>query len=583
LLFAPLPTTLTDEQKQDEMRTRRGALAQAFLPYLQQQLSRQLIVQTFSAGAATDPALIEALLTDAGLLKEPGHPGAPLLDAFAALGHSGVTAAFFPTTDATGTATETRTTADVATAGKPAGSNSARFEGYLEVAAPGAYRFVAKLDRQNATAELRFAHRPDPLLRDTAAADDAEISDFIELDHGTPYRFTFEAGSLGTGDVRLLVQGEGLPKDSLSRLTLYPWAAVERAAQAQVLFAKALQIIAALGLNEREVRYLLAHPADFDNLDLSALPTRAENDSPAAVQALFDQFRRLAGYARLKRDLAVEGDDLILIFENAHRTYPAGANAAAAESEVLTAVVARTADLTRRDAATVSATAAQLGYRGISTATAGGLSVQAAGFTDELGLRRLWQLLQVVQTLGVPVESLAHWAHPQPDAGIAADLRDTVKARYEPETWQRIAQPIFDTLRQHQRDALVAYLMQRDGYERLEQLYEYFLVDPGMEPVVQTSRIQLAIASVQLFIQRCLLNLELEVHPSLINSDHWRWMKRYRVWEANRKIFLFPENWLEPEFRDDKTNRQCCIWSVPGMLKRRPWSGVRSPRPARRT
>ena len=31
-------------------------------------------------------------------------------------------------------------------------------------------------------------------------------------------------------------------------------------------------------------------------------------------------------------------------------------------------------------------------------------------------------------------------------------------------------------------------------------------------------------------------------------------MKNYRVWEANRKIFLFPENWLEPEFRDDKTH-----------------------------
>jgi hypothetical protein len=75
-----------------------------------------------------------------------------------------------------------------------------------------------------------------------------------------------------------------------------------------------------------------------------------------------------------------------------------------------------------------------------------------------------------------------------------------------------------------------------------------------MEPVVQTSRIRLAIASVQLFIQRCLLNLELKVHPSLINARHWEWMKRYRVWEANRKIFLFPENWLEPEFRDDKTH-----------------------------
>ena len=30
-------------------------------------------------------------------------------------------------------------------------------------------------------------------------------------------------------------------------------------------------------------------------------------------------------------------------------------------------------------------------------------------------------------------------------------------------------------------------------------------------------------------------------------------MKRYRVWEANRKVFLFPENWLEPELRDDKS------------------------------
>ena len=31
------------------------------------------------------------------------------------------------------------------------------------------------------------------------------------------------------------------------------------------------------------------------------------------------------------------------------------------------------------------------------------------------------------------------------------------------------------------------------------------------------------------------------------------WMKRYRVWEANRKVFLYPENWLEPELRDEKS------------------------------
>jgi hypothetical protein len=32
-------------------------------------------------------------------------------------------------------------------------------------------------------------------------------------------------------------------------------------------------------------------------------------------------------------------------------------------------------------------------------------------------------------------------------------------------------------------------------------------------------------------------------------EGEWDWHKRYRVWEANRKIFLYPENWIEPELR----------------------------------
>jgi SpoVK/Ycf46/Vps4 family AAA+-type ATPase len=29
----------------------------------------------------------------------------------------------------------------------------------------------------------------------------------------------------------------------------------------------------------------------------------------------------------------------------------------------------------------------------------------------------------------------------------------------------------------------------------------------------------------------------------------WRWRENYRVWDANRKIFIYPENWVEPELR----------------------------------
>ena len=84
-------------------------------------------------------------------------------------------------------------------------------------------------------------------------------------------------------------------------------------------------------------------------------------------------------------------------------------------------------------------------------------------------------------------------------------------------------------------------------------LYAHFLIDVEMEPCMLTSRIVLATNSVQLFVQRCLLNLEPEVELTPGDAKEWAWMKNYRVWEANRKIFLYPENWIEPELRDDKT------------------------------
>ena len=84
-------------------------------------------------------------------------------------------------------------------------------------------------------------------------------------------------------------------------------------------------------------------------------------------------------------------------------------------------------------------------------------------------------------------------------------------------------------------------------------LYSHFLVDVEMDSCMLTSRLVLATNSVQLFVQRCLLNLEPEVELSPEDAKEWEWMKNYRVWEANRKIFLYPENWIEPELRDDKT------------------------------
>lgn len=548
LLFAPEPVGLDETQRQTRLRQQRTRLAQAFLPFLQKRLIRQFIIQTITAQTGADLALVESLLTDDRLLNVlvPAGTRQPLLAAFTATGQRGLTASFFASADGSGTSLAISTFADSATGLKdpqgndlkPNGVNSARFEGYMEVATPGAYRFYVTFEKKDAEAELRFehlAHLPDPFLKGVAANDGAEIGDapdkYVELKPGLLYRFSFDVKKLDGGDARLLVQAEALPKGPLTQLMLYPEAVIRRAQHALVLLQKVLQIIRSLNFGEREMRYLLTHASDFGNLDLSKLPTRTDDDTPAAAEALFGQFLRLAGYARLKRDLAGGTDDLIGIFETS-------------DIEQVYALIAK---LMRRDEATVQATAKTLSA--------------SPSFTNELAMQRLWDALQVIERFGVPVTAIVNWtrvvstaATPDQRFAIARDLKEAIKARFETETWQRVGQPIFDKLRQRQRDALVAHVMDQHGFASMEQLYEYFLIDPGMEPVVQTSRIRLAISSVQLFIQRCLLNLEPQVHPSVITAKQWEWMKRYRVWEANRKIFLFPENWLEPEFRDDKTH-----------------------------
>lgn len=574
------------ETDQDRLRSQQAKLANAFLPFLQDRLIRQLIIQTMTAYTAADPVLVESLITDKQVLACP----TTLLDALAATSERGVTATFFETTGDADVPLATATVTDVDTGVKdkdgktmsPATANGARFEGYLEVPEPGTYRFYVALDKKDAEATLRFDHLPNPVFLNGTASDDNGVphdepqeyvlgngaNEYLELKPGIAYRFTLDVHKLNGGEARLLVRGETLPKGSLAQLTLYPLAAMEGAERALVLLTKSLQLLQSLGLSEREIRYLSTHAADFGDFQLGKLAWRdarqmlesiaannratdsnlteeaalekARSDNPGlAIEAdqatpLFEGFLRLAGYASLKRDLAGGTDDLIGIFE-------------ANGTKKIDNVYPLIAKLTRRDESIVRAVANALYTTPV--------------FASEEPMKRLWEALQVAERFGVPVSSILEWTGIVGSAAtvkqrfeIARDLREAIKARFTPETWQRVAQPIFDKLRQYQRDALVSHVMHEQSFASINQLYEYFLIDPGMEPVVQTSRIRLAIASLQLFIQRCLLNLEKQVPPSVIDAGQWEWMKRYRVWEADRKIFLFPENWLEPEFRDDKTH-----------------------------
>ncbi len=139
-------------------------------------------------------------------------------------------------------------------------------------------------------------------------------------------------------------------------------------------------------------------------------------------------------------------------------------------------------------------------------------------------------------------------------------MQSTLQTQYDEASWLKFSQSINDKMRVSQRDALVSYILsslqqvQESAHiDTADKLFEYFLIDVQMDACMKTSRIKQAISSVQLFIDRCLYNMEKGVLPESINAKQWEWMKRYRVWEANRKVFLHPENWLDPSLRTTKS------------------------------
>ena len=148
----------------------------------------------------------------------------------------------------------------------------------------------------------------------------------------------------------------------------------------------------------------------------------------------------------------------------------------------------------------------------------------------------------VSQRVGVNPTTLFDWAKTAATLAQASDIRGAAQAKYGSKAWIGIATPLRNRLRERQRDALADYLVPRlNGVQDREDLLTRFLMDPEVSPCGRTSRLLFATSAVQLFVQRALMGLEADITLSDLDSQEWAWMKRYRVWEANRKIFLFPE------------------------------------------
>lgn len=200
--------------------------------------------------------------------------------------------------------------------------------------------------------------------------------------------------------------------------------------------------------------------------------------------------------------------------------------------------------------------------------------------TDKL--LKLEQNVSIAQQLGIWTDSVLNALKDNKyDTALVYEpvLHSAFRSRYKSnEDYEKAWKPIEEKINELRRDVLCSYLLaldQQNNFSDTGDLYAYFLVDVEMSGCAEVSRILAANLTLQTYVHRVLMGLEITKEPKNKLTDppqvlaflgnpgvdndeknmraQWEWRKNYRIWEANRKVFLYPENWIEPELRDDKS------------------------------
>jgi hypothetical protein len=323
---------------------------------------------------------------------------------------------------------------------------------------------------------------------------------------------------------------------------LLPNTASDTVTKVFVKLAKAAVVINGVPLTYDEVEYFKLRKSDFSNFDLD--------------KTTLDGWERMLDYEALKTSLPSSAKSLLDVFKWASTsspTSPPTAKDIAAQISDLTAGVWPAADVET-----------------IIGASCFGLN-DVKYYLNEIALIKLQTAFVAVRKIAVDIPMLFKWADPLakfwPTHAVAEDMRNRIRSRYTLDDWEQLAAPLHNQLRMLQRDALVAYLIVQKqlmewGVVDADSLFEFFLIDVQMGACLKTSRIKQAISTVQTFIQRCFLGLETgpitaagvpTITPDTLDRERWQWMQKQTLWTANMKVLVNPESYLVESLRDNKS------------------------------
>lgn len=313
--------------------------------------------------------------------------------------------------------------------------------------------------------------------------------------------------------------------------------------------AKVGLIVTKLKIDATALAWILIHAADVDITDLSTLSLVAV--AANVSQADFDAFENLINLISLYHsDVTTSTNTLLNVLQDVIDGI-----------KTIDDLETEFSDLYAWDKNHLKALIEVPNYLNLSTAT--------PATSDLKNIRilvRLYKCFAMMQLLGVAAEDCINWSKPSLSFDDSTKIKQTLKSHYNDSDWLDVTTPLQNKLRESKRDALVTYLLANPGtntWQDSNDLYSYLLIDVEMSACQPTSRIVQATNSVQQFVQRCFMSMEADI---IVNADdpdqnqfdskwgQWEWMSQYRLWEANRKVFLYPENWIEPTLLPDQSS-----------------------------
>jgi len=487
-----------EDVSQDSAFLKRTLFTEHFMPYLREELRKRLVLQTMAGEMGLEMDSTRVLVMEI-IQTDEGHS---LYTEIIRLKEQQDTEA-----------------------------EEQQWEGFFVPEKEGKYAFFLEAEGD---ATLTLKNRS---LRTTFESTDDEGINFYQsapgfFKGGQDYSFVLDGHDVDDEGniIGLFMKFENQPKEKISDKVLFPALRTEAFLQAYIRLQKVAMLVSGFKTKFTELEFFREFPDVFDSLDFNAFT--------------FPQWLRLESFYRFKKGLPSKGLTLVEFLEWTH----------APETQDGVTLTEQIQALTGWELAAIEKMLLPQHFN----------LNDPIHFENEINLLKLQETLEVARKVGVGMGYLFKWGRPtshfRKNKRIARGIREVIRARYTQEEWEEAIKPVHDTLRENQKQALIAYLLAQPvlkewGVVDADSLFEFFLIDVQMDACMETSRIKQAISSVQLYAQRCFLGLEekQEVSSTALDLDRWEWMQRYRVWEANRKVFLYPENWILPELRDDKS------------------------------